>query len=806
MALWAICTLMTSCGGGGGGGPSPTTPTTPSPPPTPALSYAATSAHVASASEITDLVSVDDGAHVYLIASGGVRNDSRIDHLILDQPSGAFDATSDFVRIANPMDIAYAAATDEIMVLAREPTRVERFSRDAASGALTRIDSFVLENEGLADLAFLRAEYSPDGLNAYLWAGTDYTILTLDLRTAATRAMTTVESDGAFSNANELGFSADGRHVYAGRDYIDIFERDPTDGSLTPSGRFAEEQDHPGPLTNLDDIYAIQSSSDGAFLYVLATVGLDADPGQARASVAVLSRDSGTGALSYVDAAAYSDSSNTGARSTDLHLSNDGGDLYLSEFLLDLYPNGIENRRTALLRIPVAAPGVLGAPQSIEIRSGSVAGLEVRPILGGDRVLAFQGGLLQRFDLDAAGNGLIAGPRILLDPQEIHSIAGVEELVPVPGSDLVVVRSQPFDSTDDYVTTLRLDSAAGSLTAIDSQSLLGNGRDTSSTAVTPDGRHIYAARSIVDLWRVGLDPATGRMEPLQPDPYVHDFTGYYAESVTVSGDGKHVYVPVQVINAQQFNQSTAGILAFERDATTGELTLIEAIDSRSVSGGRAKRGILRLILSRDGEFGYLLNRFSEEIQIYARDPGTGELSFRSALADFEQAIGQQQLSGLWEASDAVISSDDRHLYVSADEIYVAVNSRGYATNTVSMMVFERNLSDGSLTLVQQLERDGDDAAGNPVYVGGGARSVSLSADGNRLLMVTQATRTPNEHVRQSGRRIDVFDVGTDGRLSHAADFSGSAAGPGVRAAMFQGNQRIIVGNVPEGSVQVFEER
>ena len=66
---------MTSCGGGGGGGPSPTTPTTPSPPPTPALSYAATSAHVASASEITDLVSVDDGAHVYLIASGGVRND-----------------------------------------------------------------------------------------------------------------------------------------------------------------------------------------------------------------------------------------------------------------------------------------------------------------------------------------------------------------------------------------------------------------------------------------------------------------------------------------------------------------------------------------------------------------------------------------------------------------------------------------------------------------------------------------------------------------------------------------------------------
>src|SRR2546422_5054926 len=100
-----------------------------------------------------------------------------------------------------------------------------------------------------------------------------------------------------------------------------------------------------------------------------------------------------------------------------------------------------------------------------------------------------------------------------------------------------------------------------------------------------------------------------------------------ATGVAVSPDGKHVYAAGELDDA---------LAVFERDSASGALTFVEeqkdAVDG--YSGGDAGVGPLRRLngahgvaVSPDGAHVYVSSKTGDALTVYSRDVATGELTF-----------------------------------------------------------------------------------------------------------------------------------------------------------------------------------
>ena len=175
---------------------------------------------------------------------------------------------------------------------------VALFSRNSTTGALTFVEIHKDGVGGVDGLAVVRSvTVSPDGDHVYA-AGSADNALAVFSRNSATGALTfvTTSKDGVggvdgLDSARVVTVSPDGSHVYAAGavdDAVAVFSRSTTTGALT----FVEvHKDGVGGVDGLDGANWVTLSPDGKHLYTSA---------QNDNAVVVFSRSTTTGALTYV--------------------------------------------------------------------------------------------------------------------------------------------------------------------------------------------------------------------------------------------------------------------------------------------------------------------------------------------------------------------------------------------------------------------------------------------------------------------------------------------------------------------------
>jgi 6-phosphogluconolactonase (cycloisomerase 2 family) len=267
------------------------------------------------------------------------------------------------------------------------------------------------------------------------------------------------------------------------------------------------------------------------------------------------------------------------------------------------------------------------------------------------------------------GGARLDGPRdLLLSQDELHLYVAARN--------------------DGAINVLARDDETGVLSLVETKF---QGQSTASGTVTglggvmalalsPDGRHLYAASADVFGGGVAVfarDPSTGGLDFLQS--FV---TGSLAHlqrpsAVSVSGDGGNVYVSARDSSALHVFTRNAD----PDSANFGRLSHA-GVHRQGVAQVDGLSGAFGLALSADDRHLYLVGESSNSVVWFERSIGNGALTWRQA----------------WKKGPGIPGiGEPKAVLVDRSQAYVMVP--GFADDTFS--VFER-LSDGSLSLRQTL--------------------------------------------------------------------------------------------------------
>jgi 6-phosphogluconolactonase (cycloisomerase 2 family) len=134
-----------------------------------------------------------------------------------------------------------------------------------------------------------------------------------------------------------------------------------------------------------------------------------------------------------------------------------------------------------------------------------------------------------------------------------------------------------------------------------------------------------------------------------------------AEFVTVSPDGRHVYVT-------GFDEHA--LTLFDRDETSGALHFVETYRD-GVNGVDGLANAVSVVVSPDGQYVYVAGVADNAVAVFQRDVETGRLNFAEVERD-----GVGGVEGLSKVNGVTVSPDGQHLYAA-----------GWADNAVA--VFQR---------------------------------------------------------------------------------------------------------------------
>lgn len=339
------------------------------------------------------------------------------------------------------------------------------FERDGITGALTFVEFLTSGEGGVPEDGLTGAKslvLGPDGGHVYVIRGATTTgpatILVFERDQAnGTLALVEIQADGVGSlegvpGQRPMALAPDGAHLYqAGREEtISIFERDGTVGALT----LAEQLDV-SAIEGVDEPSAIALSSDGAHLYVTSSrhTGNPDHPG---GSVGAFRRDPVTGLLTLVEVEVEGVDGVDGVnQARACVLSPDDDDLYV------VGPGDESNDSLAVFD----CDPVTGELIWVEVHRNGVGGVD---------------GLDNPVDLALAPDGS-------------HVYVAVQE-----SDTLAMFEREASTGQLDFV---------GALGVEDHHGFLGG---ASSVAVSPDGRHVYAAAKFplsggVSVFRVNDD-------------------------------------------------------------------------------------------------------------------------------------------------------------------------------------------------------------------------------------------------------------------------------------------------------------
>jgi 6-phosphogluconolactonase (cycloisomerase 2 family) len=226
-----------------------------------------------------------------------------------------------------------------------------------------------------------------------------------------------------------------------------------------------------------------------------------------------------------------------------------------------------------------------------------------------------------------------------------------------------------------------------------------------AVAIAPDGSSVYAvsgvnAGAVAVFARNALSGALTFVEAETNG--MNGVSGLtVGEDVVVSPDGKHVYVA---------GFTPGAVLTFARNAGTGALTFVEK-DEEGVNGLDGIAFATSLVISPDGKHVYVTGDSDDSVAVFARDAGTGALTFVEA-----QRNGVGGVDGIDGPFAVGISPDGKHVYAGG-------------SNDDAVAVFARDATTGALTFVQSLHDgvNGVDGLGFP-------QGFVVTPDGSALLV------------------------------------------------------------------------
>lgn len=292
-----------------------------------------------------------------------------------------------------------------------------------------------------------------------------------------------------------------------------------------------------------------------------------------------------------------------------------------------------------------------------------------------------------------------------------------------------------------------------------------------AVAMSPDGRHLYAAVFHDDAIVVfGREPGSGLLN------YSGVSTGNHldgAQGVVVSPDGEQVYAVSGI----------AGTLTvFDRDPVSGTLTLMEEFSAANLQW---LAGAFGVAVSPNGRFVYVSSLIESAVIGFERLTDDS-LVFRSVNSDLSNP-------NLVQTRDLTISPDGKHLYVTAEDA-------GHS-GSGNVVVYEINTSTGAITEIQWLYEGM--LVGSPFSIEldalGGVRDVVVSPDGAHVYVVAGLDATVVIFRRDAAtgeityrRQVRDGEQGVDG-LDGASGVAITPDGRYVVAAAFDDDSVAVFG-------------
>src|SRR3954468_3498531 len=172
-------------------------------------------------------------------------------------------------------------------------------------------------------------------------------------------------------------------------------------------------------------------------------------------------------------------------------------------------------------------------------------------------------------------------------------------------------------------------------------SAVPTGVNPHNLATDPSGRFLYVADTSSNPVTGFAVAASGTLTPVPGSPFPAGSTPY---DVKVAASGKFAYA---------VNRDSEDVSAYAVDSATGALSPIAGQPFR-IGCTRPPCGPRAIEFSPDGKFGFLPDRFSNQVSVLAVDVGTGALA---AAPGSPFAAGQDPRS-------AAVDASGRHLYVA----------------------------------------------------------------------------------------------------------------------------------------------
>ncbi len=270
----------------------------------------------------------------------------------------------------------------------------------------------------------------------------------------------------------------------------------------------------------------------------------------------------------------------------------------------------------------------------------------------------------------AAAAGPIALQVLEDDKLGADGLEGVFALAMSAGSEFVYTTS----FSGDGVAVWSRDAVTGKLALVEVKrdGLGGVAVDAIDGAqaltLSPDGVHVYvAARTAVAVF--ARDPIIGTLTYIDRVPA--GVTGDLVDpkGIAVSPDGAHVYVAAE-------NSDT--VTVFTRALPAGTLTAVQVLEDGE-AGVDGINDPIALTVSPDGLNVYVAGRGDDAIAVFARDPGTGFLTFVEM-----HEHGVAGVDGLSGATAVTLSPDGANVYaVGEADAGIAVFDRTPVTGTLA---------------------------------------------------------------------------------------------------------------------------